>query len=278
MERRRSREATPRSQRFSQRPPQQTSSMALFSFSTTHLTYRRWNDAYHVHCHGQRREHGDRPVSAHRGHRSRHPTGPGHDATQGRHEAQSQARRPVRPVDAGAAEGRLPSRHDRPLPWPGPSAVYRRLQRAGQATQGREPYEWGRVPLRRRRLRRVGQFLARRRHESRPEPAAPLFAPAEAAAVTKPPRLRWQAVAGATYYNMQLDRAPPRRASALGTKILQHLANSTADRAGANVEVQRPYAAPHTGHVSLVCLARLGPEVGEPLRPRARTEHVRRQA
>ena len=64
-----------------------------------------------------------------------------------------------------------------------------------------------------------GQFLARRRHESRPEPAAPLRA-RRCTAVTKPPRLRWQAVAGATYYNMQLYRAPARRASALGTKIL----------------------------------------------------------
>jgi hypothetical protein len=47
-----------------------------------------------------------------------------------------------------------------------------------------------------------------------------LYAPAEATAVTKPPRLRWLGVAGATYYNVQLYRAPVRRPLALGTKIL----------------------------------------------------------
>jgi hypothetical protein len=47
-----------------------------------------------------------------------------------------------------------------------------------------------------------------------------LYAPAQGTVVSKPPVLRWARVAGATYYNAQVYRAPPGRASALGTKIL----------------------------------------------------------
>ena len=46
-----------------------------------------------------------------------------------------------------------------------------------------------------------------------------LYAPAESTAVTKPPRLRWLGIAGATYYNVQLYRAPARRPSVLGTRF-----------------------------------------------------------
>jgi hypothetical protein len=47
-----------------------------------------------------------------------------------------------------------------------------------------------------------------------------LYAPAEAAVVSKPPLLRWLGVTGATYYNVQLYRAPVSRPSAVGAKIL----------------------------------------------------------
>ena len=124
---------------------------------------------------------------------------------------------------------------------------------------------------------KAGNFSSGRDRAARCRSSALLYAPAAGSAVTKPPQLRWASVAGATYYNVQLYRgrsAKWRRAERRSSAPGRSGRNSRSRERGSTTAED---AAPDPRHVRLVRLARVRPEVREPVRPRARAEHVRRQ-
>ena len=148
----------------------------------------------------------------------------GHNATQGRHQAEGQARRPVRRPHLGEAHCGL-----RPSPRQ-PCAGEERLTDDGrlfgvrQRAEGHEAHERRRVPLCRRRLRQGRGLLTR--HRRRATPVRPLlYAPASGEAVSRPPQLRWAGVTGASVLqrpglpgSVVRASSPGRRSSAPGRR------------------------------------------------------------
>ena len=97
-----------------------------------------------------------------------------------------------------------------------------------------------------------------------------LLAPATGSVVKAPPLLRWKAVKGATFYNVQLYRN--------GRKLLSTWPGRGQAQARADVDVRRQAVPPPAGRLQVVRLGRAGHPREARLRKGARLEHVHRQA
>ena len=106
-------------------------------------------------------------------------------------------------------------------------------------------------------------------HTIMAKPGRRLLAPAAGAQLTGPPLLRWTAVRGASYYNVQLYRGKH--------KVLSIWPGQASLQLTFDVALPPPSLSTAAGDLPLVRLAGLRPEVRRPLWARGRHAHVRRR-